>query len=141
MLAVDPELIRVVREWLQKAENDLTAAAQLLKLGKACPTDTVCFHAQQCAEKYVKALLVHHGQDFPKTHNLRALLALLPARARPDLTPEEQHLLTRYATVTRYPGDYEAIPLSEARNAVKIARRVRRQIRKRLPKEALRAQA
>jgi hypothetical protein len=39
--------------------------------------------------------------------------------------------------VTRYPGDYEAISLAEARYAVKVARRVRRQIRKRLPKEAL----
>lgn len=137
MFAVDPEVVRVIREWAQKAENDLTAAAHTLKLGKACPTDTVCFHAQQCVEKYVKALLVYHDLDFPKTHNLRALLTLLPVRAQPDLTLEEQHVLTRYATVTRYPGDYEAIPLAEARYAVKVARRVRRQIRKRLPKEAL----
>ena len=41
--------------------------------------------------------------------------------------------------VTRYPGDYGAIPLAEARAAVKIARRVRRQVRKRLPKEALKS--
>ena len=59
--------------------------------------------------------------------------------ARPDLTPSEQVALTRYATVTRYPGDYEAILLAEARDAVKVARRVRRQIRKRLPQEALRS--
>ncbi len=137
MFATDPEVIRVVSEWVQKAENDLTTAAHTLKLAKASPTDTVCFHAQQCVEKYLKALLVYHELDFPKTHNLRALLARLPARAQPDLTVEEQHILTRYATVTRYPGDYSAIPLSEARNSVKVAQRVRRQIRKRLPKEAL----
>jgi HEPN domain-containing protein len=89
-------------------------------------------------EKYVKALLVYHERDFPKTHDLRALLARLPSRAQPDLTPEEQHALTRYATVTRYPGDYEPISLGEARTAVKVARRARRQIRKRLPREALR---
>lgn len=52
---------------------------------------------------------------------------------------EEQHLLSGYATITRYPGDYGAIPLAEARAAVKIARRVRRQVRKRLPKEALKS--
>jgi hypothetical protein len=47
-------------------------------------------------------------------------------------------LLTDYATVTRYPGDYEPIPLSEARKAVAIVRRFRKQIRALLPKEALR---
>ncbi len=88
-------------------------------------------------EKYIKALLVLHAQDFPRTHHLRALIALLPKSARPDLTPAEQHLFTRYATVTRYPGGYEPIPLSEARAAVKVARRVRHQIRAWLPKPAL----
>jgi HEPN domain-containing protein len=54
----DPEKIAiVVSEWVAKAENDLTNAAHTLKLGKACPTDTVCFHAQQVVEKYLKALL------------------------------------------------------------------------------------
>jgi HEPN domain-containing protein len=87
----------------------------------------------------LKASLVNHGLDFPRIHDLRSLLARLPAGARPDLTPQEQEVLTRYATVTRYPGDYDAILLTEARNAVKVARRVRRQIRNRLPKEALRS--
>lgn len=139
MFGADPEVMRVIQEWVHKAENDLTAAAQLLKLGRRCPADIVCFHAQQCVEKYVKALLINHGRDFPKTHDLRVLLAYLPAKVWPDLTPEEQHLLSRYATVTRYPGDYEAIPLAEARAAVKIARRVRRQVRRNLPKECLKA--
>jgi hypothetical protein len=43
-------------------------------------------------------------------------------------------LLTRYATVTRYPGDYEPITLTEARRAVTLARRVRRQVQRLLPK-------
>lgn len=137
MFAADPEVARVIREWAQKAENDLTNAVQVLKLGKRCPTDTVCFHAQQCVEKYLKALLVHHELDFPRSHDLRSLLARLPLSARPDLTPEEQETLTHYATITRYPGDYDAMTLTEARLAVKIARRVRRQVRQRLPKAAL----
>jgi HEPN domain-containing protein len=138
MLAIDPEFNSLIHEWVQKAENDLVTAVQVLKLGRLSPSDTVCFHAQQCVEKYVKALLVSHRRDFPRTHDLRVLLALLPVAAKPDLIPEEQVLLSRYATVTRYPGDYEPIRLAEARAAVKIARRVRRQVRRRLPKEALR---
>lgn len=106
MFAVDPEVQQVIRGWVQKAENDLATGAHTLKLGRRCPTDAVCFHAQQCVEKYIKALLVFHAQDFPRTHHLRALIALLPKSARPDLTPAEQHLLTRYAKVTRYPGYY-----------------------------------
>jgi HEPN domain-containing protein len=137
MFEANDELLQVVRQWAQKADNDLTTAAHTLKLGESCPTDTVCFHAQQCVEKYVKALLVWHEIDFPKTHNLGALIALVPPRVRPDLTPEEQERLTDYATVTRYPGDYDIIPLAEAQQAVAIARRVRAQIRKRLPKAGL----
>ncbi len=70
---------------------------------------------------------------------LTALMELLPSADRPDLSADEQDRMTRYVTITRYPGDYDPPTLSEARNAVKIARRIRRQIRKRLPKEVLRS--
>jgi len=56
----------VVREWVQKAENDLKNAVKTLKMGEGCPTDTVCFHAQQCVEKYLKAFLVSRDIDFPR---------------------------------------------------------------------------
>ena len=61
----------------------------------------------------------------------------MPAEARPDLSVEEQALLTEYAAGTRYPG-WREVPLAEARQAVALARRVRRHIRSLLPKEALR---
>jgi len=119
----------VVWEWVEKAENDLKSAAHLLTM-ENCPTDTICFHAQQCVEKYLKALLVAQGTGFRKVHDLGELIVLLPLRLRPSLDDREQAKLTEYATVTRYPGDYEPILLSEARQAVKIARRVRREVRK-----------
>jgi len=139
MFVAEPRKIEVLRQWVQKAENDLTAAVQTLKLARAAPTDVVCFHAQQCVEKYLKALLVNHEIDFPKSHSIARLLELLPLRVRPPLSQVEQLRLTDYATVTRYPGDYTPIPLTEARAAVRIARRVRLHIRKRLPKEVLRS--
>jgi len=138
-MAEADERLSVVRQWVQKAENDLKNAAYTLKMGEYCPTDTVCFHAQQCAEKYLKALLVLKGIDFPRTHDIGALIRLLPARSRPNLIPEEQERLTDYATVTRYPGDYEPIPLSETRRALRIARRVRSAIRRLLPKKVFKA--
>jgi HEPN domain-containing protein len=102
-----------------------------------CPTDTVCFHAQQCVEKYLKAFLVLEEIDFPKTHDIGKIAALLPSRIRVPLTVEEQIQLTNYATVMRYPGEYFPISMREAKKAVRLARRVRMQIRKLLPKQAL----
>ena len=54
------------------------------------------------------------------------------------LTAAEQRRLTNYATLTRYPGGYEPISLDKARQAVRLARRVRREIRRLLPKVARR---
>jgi len=131
------QINRVAGEWAEKAENDLKNAGHTLKLGTACPTDTVCFHVQQCVEKYLKALLVTRGIDFPRTHDIEDLMASVPADCRPKLTLSEQGLLTDYATATRYPGDYEPISLPEARAAVALARQVRKQIRKLLPRESI----
>lgn len=132
------EILVIARDWVQKGENDLKNATHTLGMRKDCPTDTVCFHAQQCVEKYLKAFLVLKRIDFPKTHDIKELIALLPSNFRPQLTPEEQRRLTDYATVTRYPCDYEPISLSETKRAVKIARRVRNEMRKLLPKEMIR---
>jgi HEPN domain-containing protein len=52
-----PELRHVIAQWVSKAEEDLTAAEYLLTMGGQCPFATVCFHAQQLVEKYLKALL------------------------------------------------------------------------------------
>lgn len=138
MPAQDRNLVEALSEWVVKAENDLKNGAHTLKLGRDCPTDTVCFHAQQCVEKYIKALLVLKGVAFPKTHNIRVLLDLLEGEAAVDLEAGAQNRLTDYATVSRYPGEEEPITLAEARQAVRIARGVRRDVRKLLPRSALR---
>ena len=132
------EVLRVVRGWIEKAESDLTNAVHTLGMGEWCPVDTVCFHAQQCAEKYLKALLVSTGIDFPKMHDIGELIALVPRKINVGLSAEEQRRLTTYATVTRYPGDYEPISLADARRAIALARRVRREVRRLLPSSALR---
>ena len=131
------KVIEVVKEWVEKAENDLKAAGQILKAGTDCPTDTVCFHAQQAVEKYLKALLVYKNIDFPKTHDIEEIMALLPKMFQSLLSHEEQGILTNYATITRYPGNYERISFSEAQHTVVIAKRACVAMTKLLPKEAL----
>ncbi|MFQ5846629.1 MAG: HEPN domain-containing protein [Candidatus Methylomirabilales bacterium] len=67
-MSVSPETLRVVRQWVEKAEEDLTTAEHTLTLRARCPLGTVCFHAQQCAEKYLKGLLTLLAVPFPRTH-------------------------------------------------------------------------
>jgi HEPN domain-containing protein len=136
---LDPEdLLTWTRKWVQKAEHDLQAAALALPLGDEGPTDTTCFHAQQCVEKYLKAFLLNRGVLFPKTHDLHTLMALVPAEIRLSLDKTMQERMTEYATVRRYPDEVADPTFAQARKAVAAARRVRKEVRRLLPRAALR---
>lgn len=134
---VQPETIRVARQWVEKAEEDLTNAEHTLTLRERCPLGTVCFHAQQCAEKYLKALLTLHSVPFPRTHDLLELLLRIPAELGLDLQPPDVGVLNRYSIEGRYPGDWEPITRAEAEDAVAIARKVRETGRAHLPKDVI----
>jgi HEPN domain-containing protein len=64
----------VVAEWVEKAEGDFHSAERELRARKDTNYDAVCFHAQQCAEKYLKAFLVQHQISFRPIHDLEVLL-------------------------------------------------------------------
>ena len=74
----EEEIRLLVAEWIKKAALDLKTAARLSTDGEF--RDVVGFHAQQAAEKYLKALLTRHQVEFPKTHVIRRLL-ILPGRS------------------------------------------------------------
>jgi HEPN domain-containing protein len=133
----DEASLTVMAEWIHRAEEDLDSAVHLLGRMPRRPTNAICFHAQQAVEKYLKSLLVHEGTDFPKTHDIEELVALLRSPAVVELGVEEQRRLTLYATRARYPG-WPDVSLVEARRAVALARRVRRAIRRLLPRSAVR---
>ena len=82
--------------------------------------------------------MILHKTHFAKVHDLEKLVRLLPHGVLADWSTREQRELTSYAAMIRYPGDYEPITIGEARKAVRIARRVRREIRKHLPPLVLR---
>lgn len=110
--------------WVALAEDDLTMARSALRRRQPL-WHMAAFHAQQCAEKYLKALLVRTRRPFPRTHDLRALHTLC-ADAGIAL-PIERDVLdapTAHAVWARYPG--EGPNPQEARNAVATARSVRR---------------
>jgi HEPN domain-containing protein len=121
---MDDKQITVVR-WLKKAAGDLLTAKTMVDM-EAAPTDVVCFHCQQSAEKYLKAFLVNVDQDFPKTHDLQRLLALCQAH-EPEFGSMEPAAvaLTDYAVETRYPDDWREIPMTEAHEAIVLADQIK----------------
>ena len=128
-----PEPEKEVRRWVEKAEHDVMAAEHAMELAEEGLTDIVCFHCQQCAEKYLKALLLYQGLAFPRTHDLRLLLDLISAQVSLGLQREAVIPLNRYAIEGRYPGDWEPITATDAQRASEVARAVRRAVLRQLP--------
>jgi len=120
---------RLTREWVDKAEGDWHSAQRDLRARKHPNYDAACFHAQQCAEKYLKARLQEAGSPFGRTHDLGKLLTiLLPVEPgwsalRPDLL-----VLTDCAVEYRYPGS--SATRAEAQDALRRCRRVRATVRR-----------
>jgi HEPN domain-containing protein len=131
------EAVEIVRQWIEKAEHDLKNAEHTLQMGADCPLDTVCFHAQQRVEKYLKAMLTERGIGFPRTHDLGELLARLPFEVRSELNLNEVVELNPYAVEARYPGEWEPLTREETIRAVEISRRVLSVVRRHLSPEAL----
>lgn len=96
-----------VHDWIRKAEADRKAAHRALGDSKKYPdqAEIACFHAQQCAEKYLKALLEMAGKRIAKIHDLMTLSGHIKA-AGFDMTRLDESLryLNGYAVEVRYPG-------------------------------------
>ena len=116
------------KEWTAKAEADFSTAARELKAAESPNFDAVCFHAQQCVEKLMKALLIHLGIVPPRTHDLTELDRLLaPVCPQWSWPVQELRFLTRAAVDFRYPG--ESADREEATESLDIATRLRAKLR------------
>lgn len=114
----------VIREWADKAEADFLTARREIEVSDRPNYDAVCFHAQQCVEKLIKAVLILHGQLPPRTHDLTRLSGLLSAAVATWSWPiTDLRLLDRAAVDFRYPG--ESADLPEARQSLAIAAAMR----------------
>ncbi len=120
-----------VDEWIAKAEGDFQTAQRELRARRAPNYDAVCFHAQQCAEKYLKAFLIERKIPFRPIHDLEVLLGLIvPVSPEFEFVRDLLLLLNDYAVSFRYPG--ESATKDEARAAVKTLRTVRAFVRAKL---------
>lgn len=114
----------LVRQWLAKAEEDYALADHLLTEGTPWWTATG-FHCQQAAEKFIKALLVVHQVEFPKTHDIEELLDLAATiDAALAAALREASALTQHAVATRYPQT-PVFTAEDAKNALALAGKVR----------------
>jgi HEPN domain-containing protein len=114
-------------EWVRKAEADRVAAKKCSR--NATPLhDVVCFHCQQCAEKYLKGLLEELGLSIPKTHDLDQLLTLLlPHHSSLRSLRRGMTFLSNFAVGVRYPGDNAS--KRQAASALRWTERTRTTVR------------
>jgi len=91
-----------VDEWLTYADEDLRTAGLCFENEI---WNQACFHAQQCVEKVLKAVLIAQGAVYPRSHSLPELLNRLDrARFAPLFVLSDRiRLVDRFYMATRYP--------------------------------------
>ena len=110
------------RTWLARARSDWKLATAAIP---GVLLEDLCYHAQQCAEKALKARLLAMGREFPRTHDLALLVSRLEAAG--EVVPKGVQAavgLTEYAVEGRYPGFSEAVTERQRRRAAALAGRV-----------------
>ena len=110
--------------WLRRAHSDLALARHAAAATDVLPEDAV-YHAQQCAEKALKAMLLERIGQFPFVHDLSLLLEQLETDGMtlPAMVQRADEL-TQYAVQTRYPGDWEPISATEMRVKINLAAQI-----------------
>lgn len=135
MSVTDAESLLKVKQWLSFGDEDLQLAPHALTLSSSAPYRLIAYHAQQFAEKHLKAYLVFHNVDFPDTHNIARLLELCAEKATWPDTVRDSEELTPFAITTRYPGEDEEVTKEEALRAIDIASNARDVVRNALQRE------
>ncbi len=113
------------RDWFEKADQDLEMARRALGPEKPLP-GMACYHAQQCAEKYLKGYLIAHSVPFRFVHDLIYLTQLCTAREPAfEALMSAAEILGEYGTTVRYPMEGSEDPdVETAKKAIQLAEQV-----------------
>lgn len=123
----------IVNSWIKKADRDLEVAKRELKLTDPL-TDIICFHAQQAAEKYMKAFLIWLDIEFQKTHDVEDLVVVASKKDPSILELKDSGAeLSAFAVEARYP-EFDEPSLIDTKNAVGIAKKFKKFIKKKISK-------
>ena len=121
----------LVDEWISKAEGDFLTAGREIRARKSPNYDAVCFHCQQCAEKYLKAVLQAHKKHIPKIHYLLELMSLIMKFDTSfEFLRADLESLEDYSVRFRYPGEFAE--KDEAKAAYQATKAVREFVRQKL---------
>ena len=94
-----------IKNWLFRANEDIAVIKSLVNDGAEFYTSSICFHAQQASEKFLKAFLAYHDVDFPRTHDLDFLL-LECQKINKEAFQIDFKSLTDFGASVRYPDDF-----------------------------------
>ena len=121
----------IINSWMEKADRDIEVAKRELKISDPL-TDIICFHAQQSAEKYMKAYLIFLDIEFQKTHDVEDLVVVAGEKDPSILKFKDSGAeLSAFAVEARYP-EFEEPSLIDTKNAVEIARKIKKFIKKKI---------
>lgn len=116
--------LEYIKNWLFRASEDIAVIESLSGLDLEYYTSTICFHAQQAVEKYLKAFLIYHDVDFPKTHDLDFLLMECQKIGKYSFEIDLKSL-TDFGVAIRYPDDFYIPGINETKEYIKIATEIK----------------
>lgn len=119
------EVSKVIKDWIDKADHDL-GSAKLIYLHIPDYFDTIAFHCQQAAEKYLKGVLEYYGIEFQRSHNLVYLLDLLSQKVDiAEDTYDKAIMLNGFSVQIRYPDNTIYLTRDELETSIKISQEFR----------------
>ena len=113
-----------INNWLFRAREDISVMQNLEQAGIEYYTSTICFHAQQAVEKYLKAVLILNDIDFPRTHDVDYLLLECQNIDKTNFMFDFKSL-TEFGVSVRYPDDFYIPGLNETKEYLEIALEVK----------------
>ena len=114
----------ILKQWLDKGEEELNSAEYLSTMHHPTPDETICYLCQQSAEKYIKGYIFSHDIEPEKTHDLKDLLDVcIKYDAEFSILSSNAYILTRYVVLPRYPNEL-GITKEDMKNAINNAKAI-----------------
>lgn len=121
-----------VKNWFKRADEDLALINVMSREGSVFP-NSVCFHAQQAAEKYLKGFLAHHALHVRKVHDLEVLVEDCKKIDLSFKTMQDNaRFLNQFYIESRYPDDYTEFSEKDAEDAYSAAKNIKEFVLKRI---------
>ncbi len=120
---MNPEKKDHIKNWLFRAREDLSAMNRLAEAEIEFYSSTICFHSQQAVEKYLKAFLVYHDIDFPRTHDVDFLIEMCCSIDKKSFEIDLKSL-TEFGVSVRYPDDFFIPGIKETKEYIEISNKI-----------------